>query len=184
MSQPKRITRRQFFVAGSGIAVGAVLAACGAPPAAPAAPTQAPAAPKPAATEALKAAAPTDAPKAAAPAPAAGKFKESPMLAELVKAGKLPPVDQRLPKEPFVVGPGELVGEKYLQPKIGKYGGTMRLAQEGPGGDPHIFIGSNEGVLWAPAAFDYAKGIKGNVVKSWEVNAEGSVYTFKMREGL
>ena len=175
MSHLKRITRRQFFAAGGGIAAGAVLAACGG--AAPAAP---PAAPKP--TEAPKAAAPTEAPKAAAPA--ASKFKESPMLAELVKAGKLPPVDQRLPKEPFVVGPGELVGEKYLQPKIGKYGGTMRLAQEGPGGDPHIFIGSNEGVLWAPAAFDYAKGIKGNVVRSWEVNAEGSVYTFKMREGL
>ena len=175
MSHLKRITRRQFFAAGGGIAACAVLAACGG--AAPAAP---PAAPKP--TEAPKAAAPTEAPKAAAPA--ASKFKESPMLAELVKAGKLPPVDQRLPKEPFVVGPGELVGEKYLQPKIGKYGGTMRLAQEGPGGDPHIFIGSNEGVLWAPAAFDYAKGIKGNVVRSWEVNAEGSVYTFKMREGL
>jgi peptide/nickel transport system substrate-binding protein len=180
MTQPKRITRRQFFVAGSGIAAGAVLAACGTPPAAPAAPaaTQAPA-------KAPEAPKPTEAPKAAAPAPAAAsKFKESPMLADMVKAGKLPPVDQRLPKEPFIVGPGELVGEKYLQPKIGKYGGIMRLAQEGPGGDPHIFIGSNEGVLWAPAAFDFAKGIKGNVIKSWEVNAEGTVFTFKMREGL
>ena len=58
------------------------------------------------------------------------------------------------------------------------------MAQEGPGGDPHIFIGSNEGILWAPDAFDFAKGIKGNVVKSWEANADGTVFTFKMREGL
>lgn len=50
MSQLKRITRRQFFVAGSGIAAGAVLAACGTPPAAapaPQAPAKAPEAPKP-----------------------------------------------------------------------------------------------------------------------------------------
>ncbi|MGQ9629389.1 MAG: hypothetical protein ACUVXI_03615 [bacterium] len=34
------------------------------------------------------------------------KYNEAPMLKELVKAGKLPPVEERLPKEPFVVGPG------------------------------------------------------------------------------
>ncbi|HOL54399.1 MAG TPA: ABC transporter substrate-binding protein, partial [bacterium] len=44
------------------------------------------------------------------------KFSESPDLAELVKQGKLPPVDQRLPKEPLVVAPIE---------KIGKYGGEL-----------------------------------------------------------
>ena len=31
------------------------------------------------------------------------KYKEAPMLAEMVKAGKLPPVEQRLPEEPLVV---------------------------------------------------------------------------------
>ena len=33
------------------------------------------------------------------------KFGEAPMLAELVKAGKLPPVEQRIPEEPMVVKP-------------------------------------------------------------------------------
>ena len=33
------------------------------------------------------------------------KFAEAPMLAELVKAGKLPPVEQRFPHEPLVVKP-------------------------------------------------------------------------------
>ena len=35
----------------------------------------------------------------------AGKYKESPMLTELVKKGELPPVDERLPVEPCVIGP-------------------------------------------------------------------------------
>src|SRR5262245_30812911 len=33
------------------------------------------------------------------------KFSEAPMLAELVKAGKLPPVEQRVPQEPLVIKP-------------------------------------------------------------------------------
>jgi peptide/nickel transport system substrate-binding protein len=35
---------------------------------------------------------------------AATKYKEAPMLAELVKAGKLPSVEKRLPENPLVVG--------------------------------------------------------------------------------
>src|SRR6476646_6103331 len=45
------------------------------------------------------------------------KFSEAPMLAELVKAGKLPPVEQRIPSEPRVWQPLN---------EIGKYGGTWR----------------------------------------------------------
>ena len=32
-----------------------------------------------------------------------GRYKEAPILAEQVKAGKLPPVDARLPEKPLVV---------------------------------------------------------------------------------
>jgi peptide/nickel transport system substrate-binding protein len=42
-------------------------------------------------------------------------FKESPDLAELVKAKKLPPVAQRIPQEPLVLKPMN---------EVGKYGGT------------------------------------------------------------
>ena len=45
------------------------------------------------------------------------KFAEAPMLGDLVKAGKLPPVEKRVPEEPMVVKP--LQG-------IGRYGGTWR----------------------------------------------------------
>jgi peptide/nickel transport system substrate-binding protein len=176
MSSKKKFTRRQFFIAGGGLAAGAIVAACSSP-----------AAPQPAPAAEVKA---TEVPAAEAPAPAeapaaaASKYKESPMLTELVNAGKLPPIDERLPKDPYVVKKGDLLSEKCFQQQIGKYGGVMRLGQESPGGDPHIFIGNNEPLLWAPNAFDFAQGIHGNVVKDWEANADGSEYTFHMREGL
>jgi len=94
------------------VALLAVVTACAqatptpAPPAAPAA-TSAPAQP----------AQPTQPP--AAPA---SKYKEAPMLTELVKAGKLPPVDQRLPENPAVVEAAE----------IGQYGGIWRRGTLGP----------------------------------------------------
>ena len=52
-----------------------------------------------------------------------GKFQEAPALAEQVKAGKLPPVEQRLPEQPLVVPVVE---------KVGEYGGVWRRAFLGP----------------------------------------------------
>src|ERR1700712_1796932 len=46
-------------------------------------------------------------------------FNEAPMLAEQVKAGKLPPVAERVPSEPLVWQPLN---------EVGKYGGTWRAA--------------------------------------------------------
>ena len=45
-----------------------------------------------------------------------GKYNEAPMLAELVAAGELPPVDERLPDDPKV---------KEVVEEIGRYGGTI-----------------------------------------------------------
>lgn len=123
MSTRKTIRRRRFLVLSAGTLASAALAACGAPPAPTAAPTTAPkpaattqptAAPQPtaAATKPAATAQPTAAAATAAPVT---KYKESPMLAELVKAGKLPPVEQRLPPQPVVTKPLR---------KVGKYGGT------------------------------------------------------------
>lgn len=44
-----------------------------------------------------------------------GKYNEAPMLAKLVREGKLPPVEERLPEKPVVVTPVR---------SVGKYGGT------------------------------------------------------------
>ena len=56
-------------------------------------------------------------------ASAQGKYKEAPALAEMVKAGKLPPVDARVPEQPLVVPVVESVGQ---------YGGVWRRAFLGP----------------------------------------------------
>jgi len=53
---------------------------------------------------------------------AATKYKEAPVLAALVKAGKLPTVEKRLPENPLVV-PGDAIGQ---------YGGVWRRAFLGP----------------------------------------------------
>ncbi|MFC7694275.1 hypothetical protein ACFQY5_36790 [Paeniroseomonas aquatica] len=52
------------------------------------------------------------------------QFQEAPMLAEQVRAGRLPPVAQRLPQDLMVIQP--LRG-------VGKYGGTWRRGFIGPG---------------------------------------------------
>ncbi len=111
-----------------------------------------------------------------------GAYGESPLLAARVAAGELPPVEERLPVEPFVVSQRMLVVS--YDTEIGTYGGTMRLPQEGSGGDPHIYIGSVEPLVWAPGAFNYDMGIHGNVLADWEANADNTVFTMHMREGL
>jgi peptide/nickel transport system substrate-binding protein len=55
---------------------------------------------------------------------AQGMYREAPMLAEMVRAGKLPPVAQRLPQDPLVVPTVESVGQ---------YGGVWRRGFLGPG---------------------------------------------------
>src|SRR5207253_8254862 len=121
------VSTRRTFVKLLGLAAGGgLLAACSpsAPPAQPTAPAAA--APKP--TTAPPAVAATTAPAAAAtaaPKPAAAppaQFKEAPQLAQMVKDGKLPPVEKRLPDVPMVVQPIE---------EIGQYGGTWRGAFTG-----------------------------------------------------
>ena len=51
-------------------------------------------------------------------------FKEAPQLAALVKAGKLPPVAERIGQDPLVIKPLH---------EIGKYGGTWRARLHRPG---------------------------------------------------
>ncbi len=100
-------------------------------------------------------------------------FEEAPMLAEQVKAGTLPPVDERLPAEPLVL---EVVE------KTGEYGGTMRRAILG-GGDQHNIvrtIGSENLVRWDVEW----KEVRPNIAKSWDVSPDATTFTFHLREGM
>jgi peptide/nickel transport system substrate-binding protein len=169
----KKKTRREFLaLSATGIA-GIVLAAC-----APAAtPTQAPAtAVPPTAAPAATKAAPTAIPTVAATAtlvPTAAAAKEAPTLATLVKDGKLPPLDQRLPKVPLTLSP--LGG-------VGKYGGRLREFWPGTGWNGH-FQESQYGhsaLRW----IDDGLGIAPGMCDKWSANADNSEWTVHIREGL
>lgn len=100
--------------------------------------------------------------------------KESPMLAELVKAGKLPSLDKRLPKDPAVVKP---VTEQ------GKYGGSLRVGFTGsdPGWGGLWYLTGWENLVRWKADFS---GVEANIAKSWEISPDASSYTFHLREGM
>ena len=153
-----------------------VLTACAGPTAAPAAqPTKAAA--QPAATQPAAAAAPTTAPAATS------KYSEAPMLVDLEKSGKLPPLEERLPADVFVVGPGTYLTKEQLpdwQP--GVYGGTLRAAHAVANWAPDIFVAMNEPLLLAPKIG--VQGIVGNVVKDYKVENNNQDFTFFMRKGL
>jgi len=100
------------------------------------------------------------------------KFNEAPMLAELVKQGKLPPVEQRLPKDPVIIEPLE---------EIGQYGGTWRRAMLGVGDRAGL-----DRITWDPLVrFDWDnKTVVPNLAERWKVTNEGKVFTFYLRRGV
>jgi peptide/nickel transport system substrate-binding protein len=102
------------------------------------------------------------------------KGKEAPMLAERVKAGSLPPVEQRLPKTPFVVQPHE---------RMGVYGGTWRSAVLGPADAGWLTrtMGYENLLRWDPA---WDKPVPGPNVADIEASDDLRVFTIKLREGM
>jgi len=101
------------------------------------------------------------------------KLGEAPMLAELVKAGKLPPVEQRIPEEPLVLKPMR---------EIGKYGGTWRRGFTGPadGENFNRVMGAEK-----PLHVDYTGNtVVQAVVKSWELVDGGKIIRLSLRKGM
>jgi peptide/nickel transport system substrate-binding protein len=101
------------------------------------------------------------------------KFSEAPMLAELVKAGKLPPVEQRIPAEPLVWQPLN---------ETGKYGGTWRRAFTGPadGENGNRIQSSDKPLHWSA---DGSK-IVPCAAKGYELGDDGKSYTLSLRKGM
>lgn len=104
--------------------------------------------------------------------PPAPKYAEAPALAEQVKAGTLPSVDQRLPENPLVVKADE----------VGVYGGTWRLGTKGgldDAGFTRIF-GYDQLLSWTT---DWA-GLTPNLAEKVDVNQDATEYTIHLRQGV
>jgi peptide/nickel transport system substrate-binding protein len=100
------------------------------------------------------------------------EFHESPMLAQRVAAGELPPVEERVSREPVVV---ECIEE------IGTHGGTMVYGTTSP----------NSSLIQRRFGYEplVRRGLDGftivpGVVKAWDVEEQGKVYVFYLREGM
>jgi peptide/nickel transport system substrate-binding protein len=161
------LTRREFLKVAGLSGAGIVLISCQSGAEAPA-PAEAPAAP--AANE------------AAAPAAAASArgFIESPMLAERVAAGTLPPIDERMPQEAFVVGPGVLLQEEFQDWQDGKHGGTITVAAIFP--TPFTFLGGGGTILRSPGQTT-GKALP-NVVSAFSHSDDYKTFQFTIRKGL
>jgi peptide/nickel transport system substrate-binding protein len=109
-----------------------------------------------------------------------GKYKESPILSELVKAGKLDPIQKRLPDDPFVVGPGVLMPEKWVDWTPGKYGGTLQDYATFDMG--HLNINNGASFLRAPS--QGTQGAKPSLLEAYRHNDDYTVFTMTIRKGL
>ncbi|HET6485833.1 MAG TPA: ABC transporter substrate-binding protein [Spirochaetia bacterium] len=115
--------------------------------------------------------------------PIPATFKQSPMLDDLVKSGKLPPVKDRLPKHPLVVGLGTDMSATDLPDwQVGKYGGTERMPRIWPTADYGMFIQDNQPIIRGVGLAQ--EPFYGNVVESYDVSADQKTFTFHMRDGM
>jgi peptide/nickel transport system substrate-binding protein len=109
------------------------------------------------------------APAAAMAAPT--KFKEAPMLAQLVAAGKLPSVDKRLPEKPPVIETVE---------GIGQYGGVWRRGFLGPSDyNGYVRIVDDALVRFTP---DGSK-VEPKLIEGWESSPDFTTWTVNMLKG-
>ncbi|WP_405057534.1 ABC transporter substrate-binding protein [Kribbella sp. NBC_01505] len=98
--------------------------------------------------------------------------KESPALARLVKDGKLPPLEQRLPKTPMVLKPIQ---------SPGKYGGVLQRGSIDRNAAQNGYVEFAGLVEWTPTT---PAKVGPGLAEKWEVLDGGKVYVFHLREGL
>ena len=101
------------------------------------------------------------------------EYSEAPIIKELVSAGQLPPVEERLPQNPLVVLPVKSVGQ---------YGGTWYRGWRGIN-DFHCYGRINyEPMLRWPR--DPSDPVQPGLAEEWEWSDEGKTLTLYLRKGL
>jgi len=172
-----RISRRQFIKLSAAAAAGTVLASCAKTPE----PTPEPEPAEPTAVPDTATPEPTEAPievieEEPEPTAVVSKYQEAPMLAALVEAGELPPVDERLPLNPRVLQPYH---------EVGKYGGAWRRAFRGASDRFGVHTTIAEHLMEIRQAEDGGPmTLYTNVCESYDVNDDATEFTWHLREGM
>lgn len=98
---------------------------------------------------------------------------QAPQLKEMVEAGQLPPVAERVGTDPEVIKPLD---------EIGTYGGSLRIGLRGSSDHNHILrmVGPQGLVRWDP---QYTE-IVPNLAESFDVEDDARVFTFHLRQGV
>ena len=103
-------------------------------------------------------------------------FSEAPMLAAMVQAGELPPVEERLPEEPLVFNVFE---------GIGTYGGTLKAASIGT---EYTELTPIRGLVGTVQTANRGPGQSIDIVpyihKGWEMSEDQKTVTMYLRRGL
>ncbi len=98
---------------------------------------------------------------------------QAPVLADLVREGRLPPVAERTGPEPVVLeGPDG----------IGRYGGTWHRLVNSVTDYTTVFwrLSSANLVRWSPQGYPLVP----HVAKAWEISADRRTFTFELRRGM
>src|SRR5690606_23608153 len=98
-------------------------------------------------------------------------YKEAPMLKELVDAGQLPPVEERLPENPLVI---------QVTDSIGEYGGVWRRGFLGPSDyNNYVRVVYDGLVRFSPDGSE----VQPRLIESWESSDDFTTWTIHMRKG-
>ena len=102
---------------------------------------------------------------------AQSEFSEAPMLAERVAAGELPPVDERVPAQPYV---------QVVRDSIGTYGGSIvGIWSDEVACDPETCSVLNANV----AQFDFNFNIVPDIVESYALSDDALTFSVSLRDG-
>ena len=95
------------------------------------------------------------------------------MLADMVKSGALPSLDQRLPSEPLVLEPFE---------ELGQYGGTLIWMQQGD--NPSMVQLVNFDENFSKFSREATTAQRPNLLTSWEWNDTATELVLNFRKGI
>ena len=104
---------------------------------------------------------------------APGDYREAPMLAAMVAAGELPPVEERLPREPKV---------RETFHEVGTYGGRLLVFGTGP--NPWApLVGENPEGTPTPIRMGFDGSLEPDLALDFDLSDDYRTFTLTLREG-